>query len=62
MSEYLVFNHLGLFIVVSWHGGGVHDPCRSASPVVTPLGAAISRGPGSIAPSESINLSSYNSK
>ena len=38
----------------SWHRGGVHDRCRSASPVAASLGAAISRGPGSIAPSESI--------
>ena len=33
----------GPFTVVSWHGGGVHDPCRSASPVVTPLGATASK-------------------
>ena len=53
---------LGPLAVVTWHRGGVHDRCRSASPVAASLGAAISRGPGSIAPSESISPSSFNSK
>jgi hypothetical protein len=50
------------FVAVSWHREGVHDPCRSVSPVATPLGASSVEGPGLIAPSRLISLLSYDSK